>query len=100
MISLQLLAISEANGLFVLSREFSKSKVNSFREREKDKRALPLPLPRSGENTSRSQLGGPITTNEYLFFICLLVAFCKKNVSQLPKKFIIQLDTITLKHTK
>jgi hypothetical protein len=71
MISLQLLAISEANGLFVLSREFSKSKVNSFREREKDKRALPLPLPQVGKTPAGlNWVVQLLLMNIYFLFVC------------------------------
>ena len=71
-----LLAILEANGLFVPPWEFSKPRDNGFKDRKKEwwnnNNAITLSRIKT---TSIFQLGGPIITNEYLFFICLLVVW-------------------------
>lgn len=73
---MNLLAILEANGLFVPPWEFSKPQDNGFKERrgndEINNNAITLSRRKT---TSIFQLGGPIITNEYLFFICLLVVW-------------------------
>lgn len=73
-ISLHLLAISEANGLFVLPWEFSKPKDNSFKAN--DETTMLLSLQWGKKNTSMFQLGGPIITSEYLL-ICLSLQWFK-----------------------